>query len=63
MIITILYILYFTFQYAETQICSSGLKCEGKCIDNSEICNGIRDCLNGDDEVGCHGLSIFLFRL
>ena len=29
------------------------LRCEGRCIANSSICNGVKDCLDGADETDC----------
>ena len=29
------------------------LRCEGHCIANSSICNGVKECLDGADETDC----------
>ena len=34
----------------------------GKCIDQNEVCDRIKDCMMGDDEEDCHG-EWFLFRM
>ncbi|XP_052812440.1 uncharacterized protein LOC128240004 [Mya arenaria] len=34
--------------------CAQGeFKCNGTCFDNDRLCDGVRDCLDGEDEEGC----------
>ena len=47
--------LYFLFTVVETN-CNDGASflCDDiKCIANGQICDGVTDCENGQDEMGC----------
>lgn len=35
-----------------TDMCGS-LQCNGQCLLASQVCNGVRDCLSGEDEMNC----------
>lgn len=29
-------------------------ECDGRCLPSTDICNGVRDCSDGSDEVSCY---------
>ncbi|CAH1981964.1 unnamed protein product [Acanthoscelides obtectus] len=43
----------------QTTVCD-GFKCNsGECIPKNQVCNGMRNCKDADDEGGCEGTSVF----
>lgn len=53
------YIQYYTIILPLTEVsCKPGeLKCvDGKCVSNTRVCDGWKDCPGGDDEINCRKL-------
>ena len=53
-----IFILLISVHYPGTQECDAGyFKCitSGHCINHSFKCDAFHDCLDGSDEVECHG--------